>query len=717
MSKTERAAAIIADAVLIFCGAMAAVGAAPTAYEVPFDLRELMPPIAGVCILISLWFGKKRRGFIFGIILGVVSVAAVLAKFKSIVNGARIVIGQIIASLTATKTFQLSEEELSLIADPSAEATWFLTAAAAVLALILALVLIKGRKLTPSLLIPIPFFLIALVYTNQRPATWCGVLLMLYIGGVLAGFGLRKAKAPSAGIFLAILLPLLLIMSLAIIKLSPESEYQPIPYEQRRDIIGKRFGNLRDKFLWASSHNPDETDLKTLGDRKETDDRLFFVSSSRAGTYLLRNHSYGRYSDGTWLAADEYKGEWRSQEALGSRRNGRKETLYVYGAKTNERFVPYCFEPDPEVKTNESYVRAMGETSYQWSFTASYTLYTRAVSKAEQEYYTFAKKQYTMPASDEKTALRLLLAKAGISRTIDDYQTALLVADFVRESGEYTLTPGRLPDGEDFVQYFLTKGHKGYCVHFASSTAALLQALDIPARYTVGCYARIGSSGEWVEVPQKLSHAWAEIYVRGIGWIPIESTPGFSFDYTGQNSDSSANPYVPYNPVVTSTDPYATPEQDEPTPSPSPAQRSASPRPSSTPQPSSTPRPSGGGSGNGGGSVKKSSHLRWLIIPGAYLVWFVIGSLLRKRREARFMQDNGRKGVLLMLRYHSRLQSLFGVPALSEAEELANEATFSRHGMKEKQVELYKRICTVRRRLCLESSVRRVIFRWVLFLL
>ena len=60
------------------------------------------------------------------------------------------------------------------------------------------------------------------------------------------------------------------------------------------------------------------------------------------------------------------------------------------------------------------------------------------------------------------------------------------IANLVRTSGEYTLSPGTTPEGRDFVDYFLFENQKGYCVHFASAAVALLRSQGIPARYAEG---------------------------------------------------------------------------------------------------------------------------------------------------------------------------------------------------------------------------------------
>lgn len=115
----------------------------------------------------------------------------------------------------------------------------------------------------------------------------------------------------------------------------------------------------------------------------------------------------------------------------------------------------------------------------------------------------------------------------------------------------YTMAPGATPRNKDTVEFFLTKQKRGYCVHFASSSALILRRLGIPTRYVEGYMVSltdimdaeaISTDTEgWVsetldspyldsavvslEVTDGSAHAWTEIYIDGYGWMPYEFTP------------------------------------------------------------------------------------------------------------------------------------------------------------------------------------------------
>lgn len=94
----------------------------------------------------------------------------------------------------------------------------------------------------------------------------------------------------------------------------------------------------------------------------------------------------------------------------------------------------------------------------------------------------------------------------------------------------YTRTPGGLPDGvrdeRSFLDYFLLEKGEGYCTHFATAFVLLARAEGFPARYVQGFCVPMKGCQE-ASVTSGMAHAWPEVYLEGIGWIPFEPTPGY----------------------------------------------------------------------------------------------------------------------------------------------------------------------------------------------
>lgn len=125
--------------------------------------------------------------------------------------------------------------------------------------------------------------------------------------------------------------------------------------------------------------------------------------------------------------------------------------------------------------------------------------------------------------------------------------------DFVKKyldrNCSYTLSPGKLKSGEDFVNKFLDDTKEGYCVHFASAGTLIFRAIGIPARYVEGYVIRnqYVDNETTITVKDESAHAWVEIFVKGVGWVPVDVTPSYytkviKESLNGNNSGNNNNP-------------------------------------------------------------------------------------------------------------------------------------------------------------------------------
>lgn len=87
---------------------------------------------------------------------------------------------------------------------------------------------------------------------------------------------------------------------------------------------------------------------------------------------------------------------------------------------------------------------------------------------------------------------------------------------------------------DDPILYFLTEGKQGNAVLFASTAVEAYRSFGIPARYVEGYYlseSAVSKSNDGnVDLTSQDSHAWVEVYMDGVGWLPIDVTPGFYYD-------------------------------------------------------------------------------------------------------------------------------------------------------------------------------------------
>ena len=90
--------------------------------------------------------------------------------------------------------------------------------------------------------------------------------------------------------------------------------------------------------------------------------------------------------------------------------------------------------------------------------------------------------------------------------------------------------------------------------------AVMGRIAGLPTRYVEGYFARPGEGGQTVLTGQD-AHAWAEVYFRGLGWVPFDATNGGpgsrGQDQSGDGADSGAS-----GDAGDSDEPNATPEPD-----------------------------------------------------------------------------------------------------------------------------------------------------------
>lgn len=149
------------------------------------------------------------------------------------------------------------------------------------------------------------------------------------------------------------------------------------------------------------------------------------------------------------------------------------------------------------------------------------------------------------------------------------------VITYLHENYTYSYRPGRVPEGEDFVNYFLKDNKKGVCMHFASAATLILRRLGIAARYVEG-YAvgyndilkgklredlkyeeyyqgasPLGKTGVMeVDLTDANAHAWVEAYFPGTGWQIVDATPTNMSENTDGDFWSSVKKLIDDSPQI-----------------------------------------------------------------------------------------------------------------------------------------------------------------------
>lgn len=121
-----------------------------------------------------------------------------------------------------------------------------------------------------------------------------------------------------------------------------------------------------------------------------------------------------------------------------------------------------------------------------------------------------------------------------------------LARDYLASHYTYDLNVTAVPREREFIDWFLDI-KTGYCVHYASALALLLQDVGIATRYVEGFVAGAteGEGGNQIYrriVTTDQAHAWTEVHLSGVGWYPFDATPPAEVERLNQ---VAARPLVP----------------------------------------------------------------------------------------------------------------------------------------------------------------------------
>ncbi|MEJ1403524.1 MAG: DUF3488 and transglutaminase-like domain-containing protein [Candidatus Sedimenticola sp. (ex Thyasira tokunagai)] len=87
----------------------------------------------------------------------------------------------------------------------------------------------------------------------------------------------------------------------------------------------------------------------------------------------------------------------------------------------------------------------------------------------------------------------------------------------------YTLYPPLAE--ENPVDQFLFDSRRGFCEHYATSFVTLMRLAGIPARVVTGYQGgEVNPIGGYLIVRQSDAHAWAEVWLKGLGWVRTDPT-------------------------------------------------------------------------------------------------------------------------------------------------------------------------------------------------
>ena len=238
--------------------------------------------------------------------------------------------------------------------------------------------------------------------------------------------------------------------------------------------------------------------------------------------------------------------------------SGGISTIFTSGRPTAvysgnlERFVPY-FDSQGELFSKYYMAR---ETSYtvedsmpRWyssGFSSAVTRLEAAVADKKaaglipDPQYEEILEQYTrLPTLSLQVRAYASLLTAGQDTP---YEKACAIMEQLRGSYIYSLDVPYVPYDMELVEWFM-QTRVGYCTYFATAMTVLARASGIPARYVEGfsLYNLTPDKNGAYTVTGAQAHAWCEVYLEGIGWIPFDATAAGASAAGSSNSPDNNN--------------------------------------------------------------------------------------------------------------------------------------------------------------------------------
>jgi len=523
-----------------------------------------------------------------------------------------------------------------------------------------------------------------MLVTDRVPATQWLFLLLAGLALLLLTGPVRRQYPAMGNRLTGILLIPICLVALCMFLLNPREEYDMKKYANKyADTI---FSSIQSRFLELTGQTPavgisvdgNIVDLRNVGYRGKSKSEVMRVTpTDYTGTVYLRGRSLDYYDGVTWTNRGEGADlEWPGEGYLDSAGELVISTRYAH----RMLYLPYYTTSMDLNGTQTGIENKEKLTMYSVSFTETFD------AEFLEFYYQgkYPMKDYSCTQLPEQTQTWAKeLADEICGDLQSPYAKAKAIVEYVRSSAVYDLSTDKMPAGRtDFVKWFLESSDTGYCVHFATATTVLLKAAGLPARYVTGYAVKVKESNTTV-VRVSDAHAWAECWLPGLGWVPLESTPA---DLSA--SDTTDDPRIP--------------DQDEPEPDPVPE-----PEPEPQPEPDEDHRQeqdqnqedsqeNTGDSQTGVSATtqKKKKNLMWLFVTLGGLM-LAAAVILQRYLRLYFRIRKLKKGeanqrALQHWQYLCRLWRYTGQEPPEEIQQLAEKAKFSQFTLTREELKAFE---------------------------
>lgn len=385
-------------------------------------------------------------------------------------------------------------------------------------------------------------------------------------------------------IFMAAVLVFSLILSFFV-----QDAYSPIKsVDSAKEAIVDFTDHIRYEKNGAHIDSLSKGDLQNAKSLMYTDNIVFTVEMDQPSAIYLRGFVGGNYENGKWTETDShaYSGDysgitewlavkgfypWCQQSILyGMWDDSKSGKITVNNINANSKYIylPYEAIADGDVSSDSIiYQKDIGAYSKglfgtrEYSF-LSYVPYSDDYANADIEAWLKeirSNSNYSEYLENEKAYRAFVYdtylnvpteAEKIINQTdIGNYKSYFSAIQYIRkyfsENFQYSYEIDELTYETDALAYFMNNSKTGNDMHFATAAALMLRSVGIPARYVEGYYLSPQFMMLYTEledlsfeIPDSLCHAWIEVYINEIGWVPVEVVPGF-YEIVEDNTDET----------------------------------------------------------------------------------------------------------------------------------------------------------------------------------
>ena len=408
----------------------------------------------------------------------------------------------------------------------------------------------ESVRVSLSLLLTLPVVVLCLAVNKNPPALPLLGMGLFWLELLIGGDSYRPHDAAGRAVLLT-LLPCLAVLGVSLLFNSPSGyvpEDKALKLSQRFEQLSGAISSFRDSMprmpqllqsfgrrsdaLSGWDQGQDALDLTRPYDFSAREHEIFTFRGSADGSLYLRGRSFGDYTGSGWSRAEEladFQALNYAAYAVASAGSAGFGTVLTCGFEISgdqtydTLYLPY-FTICQSV--GDALVSSEGRTAYNglnYLLTGgSFGPLPESLRQEELQYRAFAREYYTRLPDSTRAALIEIARQNGLSAA--DGNILGEVAEYVCRGSIYDLGVDPYPDG-DCALYFLQSARRGYCIHYATAACCLYRALGIPARLCEGFLISSRAGSETIGRAAD-AHAWVEVWLDGVGWIPVEVTYG-----------------------------------------------------------------------------------------------------------------------------------------------------------------------------------------------